>query len=132
MALFTGEGGGTPLVDDTTFLAMRRRIGELVGLTLIGLAILLALMIWSYRPDDPSLWNSTARAPQNLLGLTGAYIADPLMKFLGLASWGLVALIGVWGIRALVHRGVERIWGRLLVMPAADTCNALGLLSLSS
>ncbi|MEM8699955.1 MAG: DNA translocase FtsK 4TM domain-containing protein, partial [Pseudomonadota bacterium] len=119
MALFTGDGRGTPLVDDTTVLAMRRRMSELAGLVLIALAGVLGVMLWSYHPDDPSLWNSTARAPQNALGISGAFVADPLMKFIGLAGWGLVTLLAIWGLRALVHRGIERVWGRLLVMPAA-------------
>ncbi|MEM7505855.1 MAG: DNA translocase FtsK 4TM domain-containing protein [Pseudomonadota bacterium] len=119
MALFTGESGGTPLVDSTTSLALRRRMTEIWGLGLVTFAVVLGAILWSYHPDDPSLWNATSRDAQNLLGAAGAFIADPLMQFTGFASWGFVMLLGVWGLRCLLHRGVERVWGRLPVMPLA-------------
>ena len=119
MALFTGEGGGTPLFDSSTSLALRRRSTELLGLGLVGLAGLFGAILYTYHPDDPSLWNVNSRVPQNALGMVGAMIADPLIKFIGLASWGLVAFFAIWGWRCLIHVGCERVWARLLLMPLA-------------
>ena len=52
-------------------------------------------MIWTYSPDDPSLFSATDAAPRNALGLIGASIADPLRRALGWAAYGIAA-----GVRA--------------------------------
>ena len=59
-------------MESGTEAALRRRGTELVGLVLVGLAALAATMLWSYSPDDPSLFSATDEAPRNALGLIGA------------------------------------------------------------
>src|SRR5690606_29106229 len=63
-----------------------RRVVEAAGvlLMLVSGFGLLAVMSWS--ADDPSLNNATTRAPENWMGLPGAYVADVLLQTLGLAS----------------------------------------------
>ncbi len=78
-------------MESDTESALRRRGAELVGLVLIGLAALAAAMIWTYSPDDPSLFSATDEAPRNALGLVGASLADPLHRALGWASYGIAA-----------------------------------------
>ncbi|HKK37197.1 MAG TPA: DNA translocase FtsK 4TM domain-containing protein [Paracoccaceae bacterium] len=99
--------------------ALRRRAAELIGLALLALAAALAAALASYDPADPSFFNATSDAPRNWLGLTGATLADPLARTLGLAAWTPALVLGVWAFRLILHRGEERAWSRLALSPLA-------------
>ncbi|MFQ8430819.1 DNA translocase FtsK 4TM domain-containing protein [Amaricoccus sp. W119] len=107
------------LVETDTEIALRRRGAELLGLILIALAALAAAIIWTYSPDDPSLFSATDAAPSNALGLIGASIADPLHRALGWAAYGLPVALGVWGLRLVLHAGETRIVTRTIFTPLA-------------
>ncbi len=108
-----------PLMESDAQIALRRRGGELIGLILLVIAGLAAAMIWSYSPDDPSLFSATEEAPKNALGLIGASLADPLHRALGWASYGIAVAFAVWGLRFLLHAGENRVIGRALITPVA-------------
>ncbi len=108
-----------PLMESDTEIALRRRGAELIGLILIALAALAATMIWTYSPDDPSLFSATDEAPRNALGLIGASLADPIHRALGWASYGISVALAVWGARLLLHSGEGRILSRATVTPVA-------------
>ena len=107
------------LVESDTEDALRRRGTELLGLILIGLAGLAFVTVWSYSPDDPSLFSATDAPPQNALGLIGASLADPLHRALGWASYGIALALGVWGLRLVFHLGENRAVSRAIVTPVA-------------
>ncbi|HSF96342.1 MAG TPA: DNA translocase FtsK 4TM domain-containing protein, partial [Thermohalobaculum sp.] len=71
MAFFSGESRGTPLVDREMSEAMRRRLGELIGLGLGAAAVVLAMCLASYDVNDPSHFSSTPEPPANWLGRPG-------------------------------------------------------------
>jgi S-DNA-T family DNA segregation ATPase FtsK/SpoIIIE len=119
MAFFSGESRGTPLVDSEMSEAMRRRLGEFIGLGWGAIAVLLALLLASYDAGDPSHFSATPEPPANWLGRIGAILADPLMRSLGAVSWGFVLFFGVWGARFLLHLGEGRLARRVgLLVPA--------------
>jgi S-DNA-T family DNA segregation ATPase FtsK/SpoIIIE len=119
MAFFSSESRGTPLVDSEMSEAMRRRLGELIGLGWGALAVLLGLCLTSYDINDSSPFSSTAAPPANLLGRIGAFLADPMMRAFGAASWTLVVFLGVWAFRFLFHKGESRVARRaLFIVPA--------------
>ncbi len=119
MASRTKTRRRAPLMESDTEAALRRRGTELVGLILIALAALAATMIWTWSPDDPSLFSATDEAPRNALGLVGASLADPLHRALGWASYGIAAILGVWGLRFLLHAGDARAVRRTIFAPVA-------------
>ncbi|MFI0396325.1 DNA translocase FtsK [Paracoccus jiaweipingae] len=98
-----------PLFDQSTQAALERRGKELAGAALVVLGALIAMLLASYSPDDPSFLAATDAPATNLLGRVGAYIASPLMMIAGLGAWGLVVGAVVWGIRLMLHRGEDRI-----------------------
>ncbi len=108
-----------PLIESETEEALRRRGAELLGLILIGIGTLALTLIWTYSPDDPSLFIATDAPPQNALGLVGAYIADPLIRALGWAAYGIPALLSVWGLRFVFHTGETRAVTRTITAPIA-------------
>ncbi|MFQ6547094.1 DNA translocase FtsK 4TM domain-containing protein [Aestuariibius sp. 2305UL40-4] len=106
-----------PLLDTKMQAAIEKRGTELIGLALIALGVLVAMMVWSYSPDDPS-WMSATDAPvQNWLGRMGASVAAPLFMIIGWGTWGIAAVLAVWGLRFVAHMGKDRAIGRLIFAP---------------
>src|SRR5262245_47014591 len=95
--------------------ALRRRLRQLGGLGLIGLALLLAVALASWSVQDPSLSHATTTRVRNLLGYPGAIVADLLMQLLGLAAIALVLPIAIWGWRLAAQRQLHRERIRLLL-----------------
>jgi S-DNA-T family DNA segregation ATPase FtsK/SpoIIIE len=108
-----------PLLDSTTQAALEKRSKELLGIGLIFAGLLVAVMLGSYSPNDPS-WISATDAPvQNWLGHVGASIAAPLMMIVGLGVWVVPVVLLAWGARFVMHHGQERAMGRLIFAPVA-------------
>ena len=106
-----------PLFGPHIQAVLERRGVELLGLVLIITSVLMAMVILSYSPEDPS-WLSASDAPvQNMLGITGATMAAPSMLILGWSCWAIAALAAGWGIRCVLHKGAERALGRLIFAP---------------
>src|SRR3954468_17086065 len=80
---------------------LRRRMMELVGSGVAGLGVVLLLALFTYSPGDPSLNHATGRAPNNLMGLPGAYISDLLLQTFGLAIVLVPVALITWGVRML-------------------------------
>ena len=98
-----------PLFDQSTQAALERRGKELLGAGLIVLGLLIAAMLVSYTPDDPSFMSATDQPAQNYLGRPGAYVASALFMITGYGTWVLVVGAVAWGLRFMLHRGEERI-----------------------
>src|SRR5688500_16549984 len=114
-----GRRGRAPLMQSDTEAALRRRGAELLGLALVGIGALAFALIWTYSPDDPSLFSATDEAPLNALGVIGASLADPLHRALGWAAYGIAAIFGAWGLRMVLHAGEARAVGRAILAPVA-------------
>ncbi len=106
-----------PLLDQNLQAALERRGKELLGVALCALAVLTAMMLASYSPDDPSWLAATDEPARNLLGRFGASIASPLFVIAGHGSWGIAAIFAAWGGRFLFHAGEERALGRAIFAP---------------
>ena len=108
-----------PLLDSTTQAALEKRSRELVGMALIALGLLVAVMMGSYSPDDPS-WISATDAPvQNWLGYFGASLAAPAIMIVGLGIWVVPLVLLAWGLRFVLHHGQDRALGRLMFVALA-------------
>ena len=78
---------------------LRRRMMEIVGVATAAFGLALMMALFTYSPGDPSLNHATARAPNNLLGLPGAYISDLLLQTFGLAIILAPVAFITWGVR---------------------------------
>ncbi|QDY68355.1 DNA translocase FtsK [Qingshengfaniella alkalisoli] len=114
-----------PLFDTATQATLERRARELVGLGLLAVAVVLAVILGSYAPSDPSFLGTSNEPPQNVLGHFGAYVASPLFVILGYGSWYLPVVAAAWGIRFLLHQGQDRAVTRLIFMPLAAALSAI-------
>ncbi|TKD26522.1 cell division protein FtsK [Rhodobacter capsulatus] len=108
-----------PLLDQDTQAVLERRGRELLGVVFLALAVMTTLMLASYSPEDPS-WMAVSDAPvQNWLGRIGAGIASPLIVIVGRGAWLLPISLAIWGGRHILHRGEERVTGRMVFLPIA-------------
>ncbi|MDF1871053.1 DNA translocase FtsK [Vannielia sp.] len=114
-----------PLFDSNMQAAIERRGRELAGLGMLGAALLIALILGSYVPDDPSWLSATDDPAQNLLGRFGASVAGPLFIIVGYASWTIPVILAAWGLRFTRHLGSERALGRLIFAPIAIAAAAI-------
>ncbi|QEO18529.1 FtsK/SpoIIIE family DNA translocase [Acetobacter vaccinii] len=83
---------------------IRLRLEEAGGLVLCGLACALLVALATYNPADPSFDTATTQTPTNLLGATGAVLADGLLQGIGLGALLPSAILTAWGWRFLSHR----------------------------
>ncbi|MFN3953768.1 MAG: DNA translocase FtsK 4TM domain-containing protein [Pararhodobacter sp.] len=119
-----------PLLDQRLQQTLSQRGKELLGLGLIAAGALLALILGSYSPEDPS-WMATSDGPvHNALGRAGAAVAAPLIIIAGKAGWGLALALAGWGLRLVLHRGEETIIGRSIFAPIAVALTSLWLATL--
>ena len=120
-----------PLLDSNTQAAIEKRGRELFGIALAVTGFLIAIMMGSYSPDDPS-WISATDAPvQNWLGHFGAAIAAPVMMIVGMGIWIVPIVLAAWGARFVLHNGHERAFGRLIFAPVAIVLGAVYAATLS-
>ncbi|WP_341368255.1 DNA translocase FtsK 4TM domain-containing protein [Yoonia sp. BS5-3] len=120
-----------PLLDSTTQAAIEKRGRELFGIALAVAGLLIAAMMGSYSPDDPS-WISATDAPvQNWLGHFGASIAAPVMMIVGKGIWIVPLVLLTWGTRFILHNGQERAISRLIFAPVAIVLGSVYAATLS-
>jgi len=108
-----GRAAKAPLLPPAIREFIKLRTVEVTGLILASSGLLLILVLLTYERGDPS-WN-TAVNPEanpkiaNILGLPGAYVADLLMQWVGVASYLLGGIVMAWGLRIMSHRGLSRL-----------------------
>ncbi len=88
--------------------AMRRRVHEITGIALLGVAGIAALALATWSVQDPSFSHATNAPVHNMLGIVGAASADLMMQILGIATVALLFPVSAWGWRLLTHRPLNR------------------------
>jgi len=88
------------------------KTGEILGLVLLVLGLLLAVSLISYHPDDPSLFRESDEPVHNLIGWLGAQIGGIFFQFIGVSSLLLPVFVLVTGWRRLRHQVSSRVTGR--------------------
>jgi S-DNA-T family DNA segregation ATPase FtsK/SpoIIIE len=78
---------------------LRRRLMELVGVSIAAVGVVLLMAVFTFNTNDPSLNHATGNPPTNLLGLPGAYVSDVLLQTFGLAIVLVPVALITWGVR---------------------------------
>ncbi len=116
MALSTAErsyDGGSILSDDLR-AAIHRRFRELGGVMLLVAVGIAGAALASWSVNDPSLSHATSAPVRNLLGASGAIVADLAMQLFGLATIAIIIPPAAWGWRLFTHRPLDRMRWRVL------------------
>jgi DNA segregation ATPase FtsK/SpoIIIE, S-DNA-T family len=112
-----------------TFLS--DRMSEFCGVALALVATFFLVAVISYRPDDPSLNSATNLAPANLLGHSGATIADILVQSFGYSAYlFIIGLLG-WSWRIIRKQRLSLVGWRGVALIIATVTAGIGLSSLS-
>lgn len=86
------------------------RRSELIGLVIVGAALIFGAALWSFAPADLELVH-TGRAGadqvENLAGPVGARLADLLLQLFGFGAWALDGALLWMGMRTLLGRNVR-------------------------
>jgi S-DNA-T family DNA segregation ATPase FtsK/SpoIIIE len=90
-----------------------------LGAAWLALGAALAISLWSYAADDPSLNTAAVGPVQNILGLSGAYLADFGLQVFGLIAWPLAIVFLIWGWRGTTGVALLAGWARALILPVA-------------
>ncbi|MEX1147244.1 MAG: DNA translocase FtsK 4TM domain-containing protein [Sphingomonadales bacterium] len=120
----------TTLLPEQVAAFLKKRAVEAGGIALGVVALVVYLALISFHPEDPGWHNATSAAPQNWMGVPGAYVADILLQTLGSAAYLLVFPLVTWGWRIVTHRGLPLIGLQLLILPLAVLLLATGLAAL--
>jgi S-DNA-T family DNA segregation ATPase FtsK/SpoIIIE len=86
-----------------------RQIKAVSGFALLGLLGLAVTALSTWDVLDPSYSNATSREPTNLLGAGGAYFADMMMQFFGLASVMALLPVFAWALMMILNVPVYRL-----------------------
>ena len=92
------------LISKTYKSFISNRLAEISGLVFLGLAFLTFGILFSYSSLDPSFNNITDQEAQNILGFTGAKIADLLIQILGSSSYMLMLFFLTWSYRLIIFK----------------------------
>lgn len=88
------------------------------------MGLFLGISLVSYHASDPSFNRATAINVQNWGGRVGAYVADPLLQFLGIASLALALAFLLWGVRLLRERQLPHFTLRVAMLLVATASGA--------
>jgi S-DNA-T family DNA segregation ATPase FtsK/SpoIIIE len=113
------------ILPDGAALYLHRRMVEALGLALFAVAAALASALASYNPDDPSFDVASGQPVHNVLGSTGAILADLLLQAAGLGAMVLVLAMTVWSLQVMAHRGLKWFWLRCLALGPAIAATSL-------
>ncbi len=104
--------GSSRWLPDPLRAAMRLLLARIKGGAIILFAILLAVTLAAYVPEDSSL-NAVSSAPvQNLFGSWGSFVADFIWQYFGVAGLSLSIVLAAWGWRIAMQRGLDLFWWR--------------------
>jgi DNA segregation ATPase FtsK/SpoIIIE, S-DNA-T family len=108
---------------------IRNRMFEFSGLVLFSCLAATGIALASWSVDDPSLNHATDQVAKNLLGYSGAAIADELMQLMGLGVLPWLAIPMAWVVRFLAHERPERFFMAILSWIAASflACGAFAM-----
>jgi len=94
----------------------RHPLKTLAGFVVCLLSFYLFLCLVTYNQADPSLNRATGNVVTNAGGKTGAYLADLTLQLLGLASYLVVVVPVVWGVKIIRSQPVSFLWMRFSLL----------------
>ena len=118
--------GSGPLLPQGSSAFFARRMSELSGLIFCVLSVGYLAALATYNPADPSMNSATDSPALNVLGQTGAMVADLMVQSFGLAALLPGMSLLAWGVLLVRKRGVPQLWLRVvLALVALMTLSAV-------
>jgi len=107
---------------DVRPLIMREALAFLV----FAVVAMVAVSLYSFHANDPSLNQATSVQAENMLGTVGAWVSDLMYQLFGLASW-LFVLLGIALVVRIVcgYRPYSAGWTSLFWLPCVVAISGL-------
>ena len=115
MAASRSKSAGNPVLPEGLRNFVRKKCFEIIGLSVLGGVLMVALSLATWSIHDPSLNHATDARPANLLGYPGAAVSDLLMQLFGLGAVGLIVPVAAWSVKLMAQRPIGRPLTRLAV-----------------
>ena len=109
---------------------LKKRGRELIGFSFVICALWGAISVFGYSAGDPSLNSSGIADPSNILGISGALVADLLLQTLGFTCFVPILTLFVWGGRLMRGNPVLHPLRSLLLLIVACLFYAITLSAL--
>ncbi|HAV62582.1 MAG TPA: cell division protein FtsK, partial [Verrucomicrobiales bacterium] len=100
-------------------IAPSRGMGDILGVVLIAVALMLAVAQWSFEPRDLGfLYDPPYRPAHNLIGVVGAYFAYGVFFLFGVAGFVVPLLLFYFGLGFLLQflAYLQRRWAWALIL----------------
>ena len=103
--------------------------GQILGVLLIALGLLMLVSLASYSPEDPPNSSRPPELAQNLAGWVGAHFSYYLLFVVGYGAYALNALVFLWGWNRFRLLPVKPLVSRSLTLVALVVlyCGATGV-----
>ena len=108
MAASRSKSAGNPVLPEGLRNFVRKKCFEIIGLSVLGGVLMVALSLATWSIHDPSLNHATDARPANLLGYPGAAVSDLLMQLFGLGAVGLIVPVAAWSVKLMAQRPIGR------------------------
>lgn len=105
------------ILPESVTIFLHRRMEELAASILFLAGIYLLVSLLTYDVSDPSLNTAVDGPSHNLGGLLGAQISDFFVQGFGWASFVLAIILFSWGRVKFVHKPLNRLWLKILLLP---------------
>ena len=122
--------GGGKILPPGTQKFLKKRGRELIGFSFVICALWGAISVFGYSAGDPSLNSSGITDPSNMLGTSGALVADLLLQTLGFTCFVPILTLFVWGGRLMRGNPVLHPLRSLLLLIVACLFYAITLSAL--
>jgi S-DNA-T family DNA segregation ATPase FtsK/SpoIIIE len=94
-----------------------RKYGEVWGIILIGLSVLLAVSFYFYKHENnPFMGTEAGASPGDYTGKAGAVLAFTFLFSLGLSAYILPIFASAYGILLIARRPPEKMWLKLVCL----------------
>lgn len=97
----------------------------IIGISFFASSLFLALSLWSYNPEDPSL-NSIGhrQVATNVCGLFGSFLSDVALQLFGITAWAAVFVLLYLGWQSFKSQSLSQweqgAWGGAFVLVTAS------------
>ncbi len=106
-------------------IAPSRGLGDIIGVVLLALALMMAVAQWSFEPHDLKfLFDPPNRPSHNLIGPVGAYMAYGVFFLFGVAGFIVPLLLFLFGLGFLLQflAYLQRRWAWALILLICTMC----------
>ena len=122
--------GGSKILPPGAQDFLKKRGRELIGVSFVICALWSAIAVFGYSAGDPSLNSAGIPNPSNMLGVSGALVADLLLQTLGFSCFVPILTMFVWGGRLMRGNPILHPMRSLLLLIAACLFYAITLSAL--